>query len=281
MAISYNALGSNGRLGNQMFQYAGLRGIAAHHGYDFLVPPPENYGRSNYGLFDCFKMTNVGRKNQGYLQTSKNLASGCFEFNENFMKSVPDDVNLHDYFQTEKYFKHISDEIRQDFEFNDEILESCKEVISQFEKPIFMHVRRGDYINQPQYHPFTGIEYYQEARKLFPDDVQILIFSDDLEWCRSQELFHGDEYYISDFDTRYEQTADTNDGPEKSLVPYYDLCMMSLCKGGVIANSSMSWWGAWLMKNPELPIVAPKQWFGEAYNHYEMGDLRPESWTLI
>lgn len=281
MALSYNALGSNGRLGNQMFQYAGLRGIAAYHGYDFLIPPDDSYGRSNYGLFDCFRMSNVGRKNKGYFQTNRNLATGQFHFSEEFMKSCPDDSNLHDYFQSEKWFKHIEDQIREDFTFNEEILESCKEVIGEFNNPIFMHVRRGDYISQPQYHPFTGIEYYQRARSYFPEDIQVLVFSDDTEWCRQQEFFQGDEYFISDFDTRYTQTADTNDGPEQSLVPYYDLCMMSLCNGGVIANSSMSWWGAWLIKDPKYPIVAPRQWFGEAYADYDMSDLLPEKWIEV
>jgi hypothetical protein len=281
MTLSYNALGSNGRLGNQMFQYAGLRGIAAHNGYDFLIPPDDSYGRSNYGLFDCFKMSHVGPKNKGYFQTSKNLTTNQFHYSSGFMNSCPDDANLHDYFQSEKWFKHIEDEIREDFTFNDEILDSCKEVIAEFTNPIFMHVRRGDYLNQPQYHPFTGIEYYQNARTHFPDDVTVLVFSDDTEWCRHQEFFQGDEYFISDFDTRYTQTSDTNDGPEQSLVPYYDLCMMSLCNGGVIANSSMSWWGAWLIKDPKYPIVAPKQWFGEAYANYDMSDLLPEQWIEV
>lgn len=62
MAISYNQLGSNGRLGNQMFQYAGLRGIAANLGYNWLIPRPESYGDSNYGLFDCFEMYSVDEK---------------------------------------------------------------------------------------------------------------------------------------------------------------------------------------------------------------------------
>ena len=76
----------------------------------------------------------------------------------------------------------------------------------------------------------------------------------------------------------YEQTADTNDGRVKSFVPYYDLCMMSLCIGGIIANSSMSWWGAWLINKPTAPIVTPVPWFGANYSHYNMDDLIPVGW---
>lgn len=78
MAISYNRLGSNGRLGNQMFQYAALRGIAAHHGFDWLIPKPDTYGDSNYGLFDCFKMESVKEDNFGILNynniSTKNMS---------------------------------------------------------------------------------------------------------------------------------------------------------------------------------------------------------------
>ena len=66
MTISYNRLGSNGRLGNQMFQYSGFRGIASHKGYDWLIPPEDADSTCNYGLFDCFKMTNVSVENKGF-----------------------------------------------------------------------------------------------------------------------------------------------------------------------------------------------------------------------
>jgi hypothetical protein len=57
--------------------------------------------------------------------------------------------------------------------------------------------------------------------------------------------------------------------------------MMTLCSGGIMANSSMSWWGAWLISNPTQPIIAPKQWFGEQYKDYNMNDLRPEGWIQV
>ena len=71
MTISYNRLGSNGRLGNQMFQYAGLRGISANRGFDWLIPPPNSYGDSNYGLFDCFKMSSVKEENFSTFECTK------------------------------------------------------------------------------------------------------------------------------------------------------------------------------------------------------------------
>ncbi len=279
MTIGYNRLGSNGRLGNQMFQYAGLRGIAAHKNYEWLIPEPTTYGDSNYGLFDCFQMSNVTDKNFGYINANS-IATGCFHFDQEFFDNCPDNVNLHDYFQTEKYFEHISDSIREDFTFKSEIVEACFEIISEAKNPIFIHIRRGDYVNHQHSHPLCPITYYEKSLRYFNDASDVFVFSDDTDWCKEQELFSDDRFLISDLNLRYDQTSDTNDGRIKSLIPYYDLCLMSMCEGGIIANSSLSWWGAWLIKNPKQPIVAPNPWFGEMYRHYDMSDLIPSRWII-
>ena len=280
MAISYNQLGSNGRLGNQMFQYAGLRGIASHRGFDWLIPRPESYGDSNYGLFDCFEMSSVNEKNFGHLN-AQSIATGQFHFSQEFFDNCPDNVNLHDYFQSSKYFSNIEDQIREDFTFKADILNPCQEIMSDLESPIFIHVRRGDYVNSQNAHPVCSVEYYKEALTHFDDEVPVLVFSDDIEWCKKQELFSDDRFMLSEYQERYPQTCDTNDGKQNALIPYFDLCMMSLCSGGIIANSSMSWWGAWLISNPTQPIIAPNPWFGPQYSDYYMGDLLPDSWIEV
>ena len=277
MTISYNRLGSNGRLGNQMFQYAGLRGIAARHNYDWVVPSPNSYGDANYGLFECFEMSSVMPENFG-VTSYQSIATGCFEFNSQFFDACPDNVNLHDYFQTEKYFKNIEDIIRKDFQFKNDIKEPCLEIIEQYKDFIFLHVRRGDYLSQPQYHPACSLEYYQKALAEFPDDVPVFVFSDDLDWCR--ENFTDDRFLIPDENPLYNHLSDTNDGRVRSPIPYYDLCMMSMSSGGIIANSSMSWWGAWL-QNGRGKVIAPKNWFGSAYADYDMSDLIPEGWIRL
>lgn len=280
MTISYNRLGSNGRLGNQMFQYAGLRGIAANRGFNWLIPRPDSYGDSNYGLFDCFRMSSVTEENFGMLN-AQSIATGQFHFNQEFYDNCPDNVNLHDYFQSEKYFLNIKEVIRQDFTFKDDVLEPCKEIIDTLVNPIFLHVRRGDYLNSQNAHPVCSIEYYQAALNQFPSDCPVLVFSDDMNWCREQDLFKEDRFMLSEYEERYPQTCDTNDGKQRALIPYFDMCMMSLCTGGIIANSSMSWWGAWLIGEPTQPIVAPNPWFGPQYKDYYMGDLLPENWIQL
>lgn len=280
MTISYNRLGSNGRLGNQMFQYAGLRGIAANRGFDWLIPVPESYGDSNYGLFDCFNMESVEEKNFGYLN-AQSVSTGQFHFSEEFFNNCPDNVNLHDYFTTEKYFTNVKDTIRKDFTFKDSILNPCKEIIDELDDPIFIHVRRGDYSVKPEAHPICPISYYEKALTFFKKDSPVLVFSDDVEWCKKQEFFKDDRFMISEYAERYPQTCDTLQGRQNALIPYFDLCMMSLCVGGIIANSTMSWWGAWLIDNPSQPIIAPKPWFGTIYQHYDMSDLFLENWIEV
>ena len=281
MTIGYNQLGSNGRFANQMFQYAGLRGVAAHKGYDFKVPPPGNYGRSDYALFECFEMGSVKPENFG-LVDGGSIATGQFHFYQKFFDNCPDNVNLHDYFQTEKYFKNIEDTIRSDFTFKKEVVDTCKDFLSTLpEEKIFMHVRRGDYVNHPDQHPALPMSYYEEAYKKF-DNPTVLVFSDDIQWVKQQELFQGDNFLISEFDVRYDHLSDNIDGQGNSLVPFYDLYMMTQCNGAVIANSSMSWWGAWLQKNTTLPIVAPTPWFGTtALQNIDPKDLIPDDWTQL
>ena len=280
MTISYNRLGSNGRLGNQMFQYAGLRGIAANRGYDWVIPRPDSYGDSNYGLFDCFEMGSVEEKNFGQLNV-QSIATGQFHFSQEFFDGCPDNINLHDYFTTEKYFANVKDVIRKDFTFKKEILEPCKEIVNELENPIFMHVRRGDYVVNPSAHPMCPISYYEKALELFDENSPVLVFSDSIEWCKEQDFFQGDRFMLSEYDEKYSQTADTLLGKQNTLIPYFDLCMMTLCNGGIIANSTMSWWGAWLMENKTQPIVAPKPWFGTHYNDYNMNDLLPDGWVEV
>ena len=280
MAISYNRLGSNGRLGNQMFQYAALRGIAAHRGFDWLIPKPDSYGDSNYGLFDCFRMESVQESNFGILN-AQSISTGEFHFIQDFFNTCPDNVNLHDYFTSEKYFLNVSNIIRKDYTFKDEILEPCKEIIDEIENPIFLHVRRGDYLVKPEAHPACPISYYEKALTHFDKDSSVLVFSDDIEWCKEQELFSDDRFMLSEYTEKYPQTCDTLQGRQQALIPYFDLCMMSLCNGGIIANSTMSWWGAWLIRTPSQPIIAPKNWFGSQYAHYNMSDLIPSGWIEV
>lgn len=282
MTVYYNRLGSNGRLGNQMFQYAGLRGLATHKGYEWAIPPEDAESTCNYGLLECFKMSSVAEENLAFPPANfRTVRTEKFNFDSEFFDNCSDNVNIDAYFQTEKYFTNVEDIIREDFQFNDDIYNDCKEIIDEVGDSIFIHVRRGDYVATPDHHPTLSEEYYTEALTHFDSDIPVLVFSDDLEWCNEQKFLEGDRFLISENHVKYPNSIKLGDGSfQQSLVPYWDLCLMTMCKGAIIANSSMSWWGAWLQNNAGK-VIAPKTWLGKAYSHYDMSDITPERWVKI
>ena len=286
--IGYDRLGTNGRLGNQMFQYASLRGIAANNKLEFCIPPEDTVTHANYGLFDCFKLPNVkhkaliGPQAPMFAPHPDSLDEPGFEFDEQLFNNCPDNVNIDGYRQTEKYFKHIEDSIREDYQFKDEIYEPCKEYMDQFDGNIaLLHIRRGDNVGRPDWYPMPTITHYEYLLEKYFPDQPILICSDDLDWVKGQSSFSGDRFHLSETRIYYpDQVMNGKGTMETSLVPYYDLCMMTLCNGAIIANSSLSWWGAWLQKNRTQPVIAQDPWFGEKLSFNNLKDLIPEDWVI-
>jgi hypothetical protein len=188
--IGFNALGRMGRLANQMFQYASLKGIAKNVGADICVPNHTQIVDDGIGnklrteLFDSFDLNvNIGLLNNGHAPV---VNERFFHFDEELFKLCPDHVSLQGYFQTEKYFKHIESEIRKDFTFKDEILEPCKEMIASVDNPLALHVRRTDYVSNSANHPPCTLEYYEKALNHFDSDRNVIVFSDDFKWCQEQ-----------------------------------------------------------------------------------------------
>ena len=245
--LSFNRLGNLGRLGNQMFQYAAIKGIAMHRGFEWCIPPKDAFGQQdekvrddiNNTIYDVF---NLGKFKVGFCN-SPIAQEATHSFDKNLYDNILDNNDLLGYYQTHKYFENIEDEIRKDFTFQDDIQYVCKKFFSGGEY-ISLHIRRGDYLKPPHcdHHPVQSIEYYEKALTYFPGQLPVIIFSDDPEWCKQQPLFAGDGYIVSE----------NNDSGT-------DLCLMSMCNYHIIANSSMSWWGAWLAKSKH--VVAPKNWF--------------------
>lgn len=262
--IGYNHLGKNGRLANQMFQYAATKGIAAKNGYEFIIPESgfENEW-SDHQLFAAFKLTSL--KNTGFIEGNyyKEPDNHSHIYLEDFVNNCPDNVSLYGYFQTEKYFKHIENEIREDFTFHDSILNPCKDAFD-FDSVVSLHVRRSDYL-KPQHsahHGLCTIEYYEAALDLFDSNLPVLIFSDDIEWCKQQDIFKPERFFVSETKNNF-----------------MDLCLMTMCTHHIIANSSFSWWGAWLANSNN--VVAPQKWYGPAGSHLSTQDLYLPHWKVI
>ena len=281
MTISYNKLGSNGRLGNQMFQYASLRGIANYNQYQWMIPPPDYNHKDNYGLFDTFEMKHVKPENLGF-NDGMTVTEKTHAFDDS-MFYCTDGVNIDGYLQTEDYFVHIADQIREDFTFRKDYLEPCKEYIDSLaSSPIFIHIRQSDNIGREEYHPILPLSFFESALEFWSPDTPCFVFTDDLEWCKKQSLFKNDRFIFNDNPERYEyQTIDGTGQMQNTLLPQVDLCLMSLCTGAIIANSSFSWWGAWLQGDRGKVIAPdPEKWYGSAMSHLDTSMMVPARWQI-
>ena len=281
--LAFNNIGSLGRLGNQMFEYAALRGIAARHGYEWMIPTPDRKGIENYSLHDCFKLS--PDRNEG-IMFDQYAQEPHFHFSEELFEKCPDNLSLHGFFQSWRYFANVKEQLREDFTFHDGILNPCLEMMEELEgqEPIMLHVRRGDpnltdprgfkwsYTQSGSMHPVQSVEYYEKALSKFHKDQPVIVFSDSVDWVKEQEFFKPDRFMISEPVDKY---------PDGSYTPYGDLCLMSLCSHAIIANSSMSWWGAWLQTNPDKIVIAPKMWFGPDYKDKDTKDLYCPEWLLL
>ena len=162
------------------------------------------------------------------------------------------------YFQCERYFKHRREEILELLKPSDKFNIYIDKYSHLFGN-ISLHVRRGDYVKlYPEIHIPQTIQYYENALSYLPNDMKVLIFSDDLKWCR--ENFIGDRYIFID------------------EIDYISIYVMSNMKHHIIANSSFSWWGAWMSTYDDKIIIAPKKWFG---NDIKDTDLIPNNWIKI
>jgi hypothetical protein len=267
--IGFNFLGKMGQLGNQMFQVASLKGIAKNKGYNFCIPNHDEVVVDNLGnklrieLFEPFVLKNMSMLNLQKIDDSRpSIQESGFHFDEELFDNCPDWVNLVGYFQTEKYFKHIENEVREDFLFKDDILNPCKEMISEIEEPVSLHIRRGDFLKNSGNHHNLNLDYYKEALNRINSDLPVIIFSDDPKWCEEQELFESDRFLVAQGNSSY-----------------VDMCLMTLCTRHIIANSTFSWWGAWLANSKQ--VIAPSKWFGPNNSHLNTKDLYPESWEII
>jgi hypothetical protein len=249
-----NCLGSIGRLGNQMFQYAALRSIAKKFNYEYCIPIVESKCLDSYGnsedlnLFECFELNNEKIKNTNFYK----IKSNTLGLDEDIFHKCPDNVDLYGYFQDIKYFEDNKDDIKKCFIFKDQHLNIAKQYFySTFsnEEIISLHIRRGDYTLY-SHHPVQPLEYYSKALKFFNKDLKILVFSDDVDWVQQQEIFKSERFFFS----RYNNSA-------------VDLCMQTFCKYHIIANSTFSWWGAWLANSKK--VIKPKLWFGPPLDNYK------------
>lgn len=252
-----------GRFGNQMFQFASTVGIARRLGLDPVFPmerfnkDPNPNSYDGCKLLDCFKIPEKMIRPANEIYISYLYHENQFGYNPE-TERLPDGTNINGYFQTEKYFKFIESEIKEIFSFRDEIIENGNKY-GPIENGVSLHIRRGDYLTSSDYHTVQNIDYYTEAIKQFDNNSKFYIFSDDPQWCRENLKIENSE------------VIDSGN-------PYIDMYLMSLCEGHIIANSSFSWWGAWLANSKKT--IAPSSWFGPSMNK-DASDVYCSGWIKI
>jgi len=266
-----------GGLGNQMFQYAAAKSIAkesvVYFDISFFISNQESTDTFTARQFELSIFKNLrGHILSSYksdILNSNNLINKFLkraffrdvnyihqsEKNENIdLDNITNStVYLDGYFQNENYFKAIRKQLLNDFSFP-QPSDSNKNIeyeIKTADNTVGVHIRRGDYIKPHinNYHGLLPLSYYQQATKEIEKRIvnpRYFIFSDDPDWCKTAFTFLGDTYQIV-------SRPITNS--------WEDMYLMSLCKHNIIANSSYSWWGAWLNNNKDKIVIAPRNWF--------------------
>ena len=294
--MNYVAL--TGGLGNQMFIYAFKISLSKVNKAVLFHPYRKNssqYGHAGYQLEQIFNIEKEGLLTRFVLLLlsiyyqlirlfpAKKRVSllglvGIHEFRvpENFVyyngivDSYHDKTLFRGTWQSEKYFSTVSDEVRNVFSFKESLLnKKTKELLQEIERlnnPVSIHIRRNDYLSPNYISGFGGIctlDYYRMAIDTIIQNVDnpvFFVFSDDIGWCKEN------------LNTEQVVFIDWNVGVES----WQDMFLMSKCKHNIIANSSFSWWGAWLNSNPDKIVIAPRIWWNGLKD-----DVVPEGWIRI
>jgi hypothetical protein len=255
-----------GGLGNQLFQWAFGRHLSNKYNVPFYIDT-NFYKQDIMGVTKrSYSLDKFPNLKCIFIESAVNNGKQLLRFNEpsRFTKLEYNESNnyyLDGYFQSEKYFLESSDLIRNELSPSDEILKKLNLTPFIDTNIVSLHVRRTDYVTSNGYHPVQSIEYYKMALDIIGEYDYIFVFSDDIQWCRDNLTFNNMIFVEGNNDVE-------------------DLWIMSFCRDNIIANSSFSWWGAWLNSNPNKKVIAPTNWFGKHLN-LSTEDLIPKKWIKI
>lgn len=293
IAINMNIVQIHSGLGNQMFQYAFFLALQkyhpdtkidasiyayrpSHNGYEleriFGIRPPHATHEERNRLADVSKdIWSVIRRKIGlYRHTTGTLYIEPDPANGWAKEALKqENCYMQGYWQSERYFAEIVQEVKQAFTFPalPKEIEPFANEILQNPNSVSVHIRRGDYLKARRVDDYSvcGTTYYQKALAHIQTQIEnptYYVFSDEPEWGKEQSLFPDNTIYISG-----------HTGKEA----YIDMQLMSLCRHHIIANSSFSWWGAWLGQQNKSITIAPNKWF-----RYRLRpDIIPSQWTTI
>lgn len=284
-----------GGLGNQMFQYAFAKSLSLKRKLPFKIDTKafefDKLRDFELGIFNLqdriasteeIEFSKKTKESKYSILFKKNFYKSAIKSDKIFTeKSLNHNSKIdflpaeyfEGYWQSEKYFIQFEQEIRNDFAMFIEPNSYYKELLqtaTQTES-VSIHFRRGDFINNSQTNEFHGIcslDYYSEAMKHMKEnigDVTFFMISDDIDWVKNEFKSEKDIFFV-----------ENDKGSD-----YEDMRLMSSCKHNIIANSSFSWWGAWLNENNKKVVIAPKKWYKNDEVQKQTMDLIPDSWLRI
>lgn len=258
-----------GGLGNMLFQYATTFATAKRNGFVPIfsnLHPDRNLVNSNKHGKNSYRnsiFSNILRTNTDKLDL-KNYRETHYYYTP---IEVEQNTKLIGYFQSWKYFDDCKKDIVDSLNIFSTDVDKYHNGIVEFmgENTVSVHVRKGDYCNLYEYHHNLSNLYYEKAVKVFDENCVFVVFSDCIDWCKQMPAFQNlkNVYYVEGLD-------------EVS-----SLILVSKCKHNIIANSSLSWWGAYLNSNPSKTVVYPRQWFGTKGAEYKLEDMVFDSWIEI
>ncbi len=268
-----------GGLGNQMFQYAFYLRLRSRFPHSFYLFDIDRSQREHYGYeldkifrINCEKPIKCYRLQQKccpFIRRVFNLVDQkhyC-QYDGVYLKGGYPFVKYNGYWQSEDYFKPIEQIVRETFVFQEELIsKKTKEeaYLLDNSNSVAIHVRRGDYLNKLDLYGLCSKAYYDEAithiRERVPNP-NLVFFSDDINWVKEHINCAGATYV--DWNT--------------SIDSWQDMYLMSCCKHNIIANSSFSWWGAWLNTNKDKIVIAPEPWVNFSRDY----DIVPKEWIRI
>jgi len=265
--IYFTEIGQYGRLGNQLFQYAAARSLALHHNTEVALGDLDNKSWHNQKcLLSNFNLQYVKVNGIPNIPTYYEPVSNYWKFDSNFF-SMPNEINLHGFFQHIKYFEPFKYIIDKELQFKDKSLEdNCIKFLSKFRNPVSIHLRLGDTLEQFRSRGYESYlkDYVSNACKLFDSDRDFLVISggsrnsDNSEgnlWAR-KNIVGKNFHYIEDNDT------------------LTDFCLIKNCEGNILGiDSTFSWWASYLNKNGQ--VVAPK------VMPYSSMSSEVQDWVLI
>ena len=270
--LTYSKFGYNGRLGNQMFQFATIYSLAKKNNLPFILPKIKHL--NEYQSINEFFLFSLNEQiHNSFIEMEKYQIIYNDLIHQKFIESSfsykditfdkTQNIDIGGYFQSEKYFKEYKKDI---IDLYSPAIKSQKyfeiEKNVQNNKTISLHVRRGDYLNKSTFHTnLSDTDYYKKAMKIFSDTENYLVFSDDIAFCKKYFYDLKNVLFV------------------EGLNSVEELWLQSKCYKNIIANSSFSWWGAWLKENSK-DTIAPLKWFG-IDGPKDTLDLYPSDWILI